>query len=715
MKSLRTLSLFVLLCLSLPQQIKASHLLGGEITWRCLNNGKYIFTMSLYRDCGGVDLPYTTQYLENNAGISIPMDTTGHVYILPNCYANTTASCQGANSGEGYMEKVTFQSGEIVLHGAPPPSGWTFSWSSCCRPSTVSNLTNSGSQGYYLRAYMYPYIPTGSVTALSAGDTVSGVGTCYDSSPYFLEGPQARTCANTNNRLINNLGIDKDLDSLSYKFSQPMSDSGITVVWESGYSDQSPLPNALGSIPAMIDSLTGVITFNSNLIGSWASCVEVESWKNKQLIGKVFRDIPIFTQACTPLTGVCATSAVSAPPSISVQSDSFDISAVQSLAGDTLLYKIEASPGEIVKFTVNSLDLSPHSNCQSEQLSFVGFGATLSDSPTYANSSSCLLGGPCATLSSNSTSGLFQANDSLSIDFQWTISKSHLAPKVNGQSVPAIYPFYFKVTDDECPINQTTSIVVVVEVDEAVSAAPDVQTSCIEVDLNGHTTLNWTPDPDTANWGAYVIYSIDTTLNPQPLDTLPNWPSSTYIDSNYNPNNTVGYLIGVTNRNYSRWNYSQPILTFTLTDVINNGTQLFAQAGYSYYQWLTCDSSGYTTLPNQVSHQLTPSISGHYAVLIGNGSCQAISDCVYFYSPFSITEHDILTSIFPNPNSEGVLYFEYDGFEVHITDLLGKTVLNNTKITPLMKQLSINELEAGSYILHFKFDEQVVRKTLIVL
>ena len=31
----------------------ASHLLGGEITWECANNGDYIFTLTLYQDCNG--------------------------------------------------------------------------------------------------------------------------------------------------------------------------------------------------------------------------------------------------------------------------------------------------------------------------------------------------------------------------------------------------------------------------------------------------------------------------------------------------------------------------------------------------------------------------------------------------------------------------------------------------------------------------------------
>jgi len=136
----------VAILLASSNTMEATHLLGGEIVWRCQSNGKYVFTMTLYRDCGGILLPYTAQTLQNNAGVTITMDSINSEYILPYCYANTTPTCTGANSGEGYMEKVTYQSGEITLHGSPPAAGWYFSWNDCCRPNTVTNITNPGSQ-----------------------------------------------------------------------------------------------------------------------------------------------------------------------------------------------------------------------------------------------------------------------------------------------------------------------------------------------------------------------------------------------------------------------------------------------------------------------------------------------------------------------------------------------------------------------------------------
>ena len=715
--SFKTILFSLFVCLISPSVAKATHLLGGEIVWRCQDNGSYVFTMTLYRDCGGVLLPYSSQTLENNAGVSIVLDSVNSEYLLPSCYANTTPNCGSAISGEGYMEKVTYQSGEIILHGAPPAGGWYFNWSSCCRPNSVSNLINPGSVGYHLRAYMYPVYPTGSTSALSAGDTTAGIGTCYDSSPYFLEGPQSRTCANQDNMLINNLGLDSDLDSLYYRFASPLTDSGVVVPWDTGYYDLSPLPSGIGSAPAQIDSLTGVISFNSSMTGSWATCVEVESWRGNYMVSKVYRDIPIFTLNCLPDSGLCASSAINEPPSFEIINDtaSNPISLIQSLSGDTLFYKIAAIPGDTISFSLLAKDLSPHANCQSEQLSFVGFGATLSDSLNYSSTNSCLLNGPCATLSSTMSNGGFTGNDSLRINFDWTVSTSHLNPIVMGTIAPAIYPFYFKVSDDECPVNKSSVIIVIVEVEDPVSAAPSVQSSCISIDSTAFPILNWSPNPDTTNWGSYVVYGIDSTFNTIPLDTIYTWSTSTFIDSVNAPGSLYGYIIAATNPTFTNWTYSAPITSLVNTSIYFNGTQFLAFPGYTFYQWVRCDSTGYTSIPNANASSFTPASSGDYAVIIVDGTCNVISDCLNFISPIGVEEIVNSINMYPNPNIEGALFFDAWGFYASVHDLSGKVVISQEFISEDKRALNVNDLSKGSYIVTLTSNKGVFRKTLIIL
>jgi len=81
-------------------QADASHLLGGEIIWQCKNNGKYQFTLVLYRDCGGIPISTTPQILANNAGVAITCNYISTTDVVPACY-NGTTQCAGATSGTG--------------------------------------------------------------------------------------------------------------------------------------------------------------------------------------------------------------------------------------------------------------------------------------------------------------------------------------------------------------------------------------------------------------------------------------------------------------------------------------------------------------------------------------------------------------------------------------------------------------------------------------
>ena len=52
MKRLFYLSVLILITiLSDIKPLKATHYMGGEITWECLTNGKYRFKLKAYREC----------------------------------------------------------------------------------------------------------------------------------------------------------------------------------------------------------------------------------------------------------------------------------------------------------------------------------------------------------------------------------------------------------------------------------------------------------------------------------------------------------------------------------------------------------------------------------------------------------------------------------------------------------------------------------------
>lgn len=547
---------------------QAAHLQGGEITWQCKSNGKYVFTLSVYRDCGGITLPTTAQTLANNAGATISCAYVSTTDITPSCYTGTT-SCTGASSAQGIIQKYIYRSGEIALTGTPPAGGWEFSWNSCCRPGGISN--GSSNQGYYLRSKMYPFTPMGSNTPLSTGTTSNP--TCFDNSPNFFEEPSLIACANTDWK-INFKGFDQDLDSVFYSFASPWGASGTSVNFSTGYSATSPLPSGTGSTAASLDPQSGTLSFTSALSGIFATCISMKSYRCGQLIGEVFRDMPIYIQSCTPPTGLCSAFYTTAPPDFSISSNAGPaLNPVANGSSDTILYTIDASIGDSISLNLSASDASVNPDCASQDISIIAFGGSLSSASNYGNPSTCLFGGPCATLTSLNTGGNFTSPGINSVRFDWTIDTSHVqytAP-TQCQNYKTTYRFYFTAKDDECPINKSSHIVLDVNILDTISFFPEVvQTSCAIYDsAQQQLQLNWTPNDDTsANWSYYLIERISQGTSLVSSDTVTQWSDSTFILSNFTLPQTDEIFI----RSVGQYG-SSPRAKFNLPVKIQNSVQ----------------------------------------------------------------------------------------------------------------------------------------------
>lgn len=461
-------ALILFVCL-LSSQLSASHLQGGEITWECQSNGTYRFTLVIYRDCGGINLPIGPQSLVTNAGVNITCAYVGSTFINP----LSTNSCAGSTSGLGFLEKYVFTSGDIALTGTPPASGWHFTWNSCCRPSSVTNITAAGSAGFYLRAIMYPFIPPGSTTALSTGTIANP--TCYDSSPSFLEDPFVRACTWTETA-YNMYGFDQDYDSIHFSFAQPLTGtivdstvsppttSTVAVNWSTGYTTTSPLPSGIGSTAANISN-TGELTFNSGLTGVFAMCVMVEAWRSSQLIAAVYRDLPMYLANCNPPSGLCFNGFTSVKPYVSLSPLKVNNSwtPVINVGGDTS-YHMNANVGETVQFTLRASDAFPLTNCSAQQITF---------SPSGVDTNQ---------ITSLNPGGVFTTTGINDIDFTWVIDSGDFnAGSIYNEIKP--YNFYFTFKDNELPINKvsTTHIRINVTSDSLLSLPHNIPLAGLQV------------------------------------------------------------------------------------------------------------------------------------------------------------------------------------------------------------------------------------------
>ena len=427
----------------LGNNLSASHLMGGEITWECAtsgaNAGKVKFRAIIYRECGGIGFNQQTLVLSSNSPAgSVTCNRVGTgTNVSPSCYSGQLACT--TPSGEGRMEEHVFESGWINLNGTPPAAGWVFSWGTCCRPT--SSLTNYGSgSGYWLRAVMYPFTPPGAATPLT-------MNTCYDSSPQFAEKPKSVICTGYPYTFSHN-AYEPEFDSVHYSFTDPMSNATTATTYSSPYSVTSPFPNQ-GS-PVGFTPSTGLITIEPNVGGNFMSCVEVESYRCGQKISEIFRDIPMVIKTGCELTGA---SNPNLPPVLTV--DSIPGSSGQVIVptkqysgyGTDTVYQATVYPGDIVQFRLTATDnqLTPSFNVQN-----VSFSANNAQIHNSTISGSCAEP-PCAFVTPVSPATSFTNPASLSVDFSWQIDCNHTTGQSSCSGGGTTYYFPLKMQDDACP------------------------------------------------------------------------------------------------------------------------------------------------------------------------------------------------------------------------------------------------------------------------
>ncbi len=503
------------------KEARASHLLGGEIVWDCIetgaNKGKYIFTLVLYKECasGTAGLGTTQNIVGPNGNISCSL--VSQTDISPSCAGGSGIFCGMTSgippnttaSGNGAVEKYVYKSSSngISLFGTPPAAGWEFYWTSCCRPGGVLN-TFSG--GYYLRAKMYPYTPVGATAP-------KNVNPCYDSSPFFSETGSITICEGP--FTYNHLASDKDLDSLYIRFADPLQSAGTPVVWNSGYSSSSPYPNTANNSsngPVTINGITGEVSMDIQNVGgtggSFASCYAIEAWKCGQgpngpqpvLVAEVFRDVAIVVQKN------CATNT---EPDVSIDTSLYkNINRLGAKNYSTTVY-----PGDTINFQMiaNDADFNFGAN-RFQNICFKAEGLQVARPLT--GTTGCVGPAPCASFTPVNQSGnCVQLKNTQ--EFLWVPDCQHL--DVGGNFCSPFNTFYFslRMEDDGCPAPRVALTTFVVKV-LAGDPTPPYLNCLSNIAPSGDIRLQWNRAPQDSGL-AFNYYMLlgSQTIN-GPYDTL---------------------------------------------------------------------------------------------------------------------------------------------------------------------------------------------------
>ncbi|MCH1533882.1 MAG: T9SS type A sorting domain-containing protein [Schleiferiaceae bacterium] len=249
----RVLLLLVFFC---SLSLSASHLITGHFSFEHLSTGTttsvYTVKLVLYRDVTGVAMPNSVTVYYEALG---PNGVTSSVSLGQASNGALTGNC-GSTYG---IEAYTYSANLTVNNN----TGYTFAYSTCCRPSAITNIANASSQSIYLSGVLVTGKP--SVRSYNnSPEIVPGIATAYANTSYPFE-----ICS-----------ADPEGDSLSFQIVTVKSGSAATfsptnIAYSTGYSNAAPLGS--GSSVA-IDTANRMLVIQSNTLQNAVVTVKITEW-----------------------------------------------------------------------------------------------------------------------------------------------------------------------------------------------------------------------------------------------------------------------------------------------------------------------------------------------------------------------------------------------------------------------------------------------------
>ena len=290
------LLLALAVCLA-PKLSNASHVMGGDISFACMGNGIFQFTVTIYRDC--TDSPFNSAgwtagavTLVGPVGANLPLISSTDVSAR--CATNLSFRCNPPSTGNGNngsISRFVYQ-GNVNLSGlgAAPAGGYTwFVAFPCCRPS----LSNTIGSQQALQVKMFAY------TNPSTGQRLTPAQLC-DQSPHFTIDPTIVAINNPNDTLhLQYIASDvQSFDSTVYAIDFPLANNLIPYAYNPPYSQGNPLPGIIGppyvaAANTPIHKNNGEIVLRPAMNGNYVLVVKAISFRHGQRIAEVFRDVTL--------------------------------------------------------------------------------------------------------------------------------------------------------------------------------------------------------------------------------------------------------------------------------------------------------------------------------------------------------------------------------------------------------------------------------------
>ena len=306
-KKTTLLILFSVLFLFTSKSTEASHMMGGDITYKCIDSFKFEVTLKWYRDCRGIPLTSAgliTVRCSNGGSQNVTLSLIKIREITPLC-TSEAARCTPVNGygGEG-AEEHTYRG--VLNFNVSPLSALKNCSGKIIIGATISArngaiTTGAANQNLYIDA-----------------ELVLKNAPC-NSSPTLSSIPIIFLCCNQ--PLFDNIGaVDLvDNDSLSYSWGKPRSaitsNVGYGGKWSYDYAfsvydprnpiePYNPIPSNNPPIGIYLNPVNGDIVFTPiNCTEVTVAVINVTEWRKDtagvyQIIARTQRDLQFIVKSC---------------------------------------------------------------------------------------------------------------------------------------------------------------------------------------------------------------------------------------------------------------------------------------------------------------------------------------------------------------------------------------------------------------------------------
>lgn len=321
--------LFFLVCFSV--RVYGSHMMGGDITYKCLGGNTFEITITLYQDClygepGALaqDNPayYSIFKLSNNDLVVADSVSALSTQIVDPNFSNACIN----NYPNTCMRKQVFKFTRTLQ---PSTTGYYIVYERCCRNASINNIQSPGNVGVTYFATIPPF----------------DNGKCPNSSAVFKNFPPQIICAN-NPFVYDFSATDPDADSLSYKLCAARPGGSTSDAKPFGNDMTAPVANSVlymgpysaavpmsGTPPLQINPITGIMTGTPNATGRFVVTVCVTEWRNGIAINTISRDVQFVVTNCSKAVVANIPELADEPNTFAIQCKGYTVKFVNSSTG----------------------------------------------------------------------------------------------------------------------------------------------------------------------------------------------------------------------------------------------------------------------------------------------------------------------------------------------------------------------------------------------